>query len=172
MLTPKLRLRRPTDPNPFQWSAFIASLLFSAFLMFLFGLVMDNSLRIFGVGISAWIDAMWDSSMAAIFGFLVAPIFWRIGLVTFPQYLLGAFALMVPITILSVLILSRFHDVGVEVAGIDTESFPNQYFAITAYVRLIRAMIFVPFFLAAFYWWFHVAFGMAPKQTPVDSSRR
>jgi hypothetical protein len=149
--------------RPFTWPGFLGSLFVSAMIMFAFGLLTDNSLRLFGIGISAWKDALWDCVMALFFGSIVAPLFWRIGLVTFPQYLLGAFALVVPMTIVSALVLSRFHDVSIDVPGIDAAAFPNQSFAISAYVRLIRAVIYVPVFLASFYWIYHLALGMAPK---------
>lgn len=132
--------------------------------MFLFGLAMDNSLRIFGIEISAWVDALWDSFMVIVFGSFMGPVFWRIGLVTFPQYLLGALALVVPISAISVLLLSRFYNVGIEIPGIDSDDFPNRFIAVTAYVRLMRAMVSVPVFLGAFYWIYHVSFGMAPKR--------
>jgi hypothetical protein len=162
----RFSFRRPDSPDPFTWQGFLAALFLSSVAMFFFGLAMDNALRLFGIGISAWQDALWDSCMAFFFGSFVAPLFWRIGLITFPQYLLGAFALVVPITIISVLALSRFHDVRVEVPGIDALSFPDQSFAISAYVRLIRAVIYVPFFLGVFYFIYHVLIGMAPKGHP------
>ena len=131
--------------------------------MFGFGLIVDNLLRAFGIGISGWFDSLWDSILASFCGFIVAPIFWRIGLVTLPQYLLGAFALVVPITLVSILILSQFHNVGIEMPGINHQSHPNQYVALTAYIRLFRSMIFTPVYLACFYWMFHVALGMKTK---------
>ena len=148
--------------RPFTWPALLGSLFVSAMIMFAFGLLMDNTLRLFGIGISAWKDSLWDCFMAFCCGSIVAPVFWRIGLVTFPQYLLGAFALVVPITIVSAIVLSRFHDVSIDVPGIDAAAFPNQSFAISAYVRLIRAVIYVPVFLACFYWIYHVFLGRAP----------
>lgn len=170
MRAPKLRFKKPDIMQPFQWPVFLLSLVLGAFVMFMFGLAIDNVLRIFGVGISAWFDAFWDAFVTVFFGAFVAPIFWRIGLVTFPQYLLGALALVVPISIISVLVLSRFHNVGIDVPGIDSDVFPNRFFAVTAYVRLIRAMIDVPVFLAAFYWIYHIAFGMAPKRNADETA--
>lgn len=168
MKPPVLRWRKPERPQPFRWPAFFISLLASSVVMFLFGLMLDNTLRAFGVGISGWFDSLWDSFLGTFFGSFVAPIFWRIGLVTFPQYLLGASALVVPITILSVLVLSQFHNVWIEVPGISSEAHPNQYFATTAYIRLFRAMLFVPVYLAFFYWMFHVSFGMEPRQRDAE----
>lgn len=160
------RLQSPSslgELRPFTWRGFMLALVMSSVIMFFFGLVMDNTLRLFGVGISPWKDALWDCVMATFFGSLIAPIFWRLGLCTFPQYLLGAFALVVPITICSALVLSQFHDVRIVVPGLDAVSFPNQSFAISAYVRLIRAVIYVPVYLASFYWIYHIALRMAPK---------
>ena len=171
MNTAKFRLRKPEQLQPFRWPVFLTSLVIGATVMFVFGLAMDNALRVFGVGISSWFDAFWDSFITIFFGAVIAPIFWRVGLVTFPQYLLGALALVVPISIISVLILSNFHDVGIEVPGIDSEAFPNRFLAVTAYVRLIRAMIFVPVFLASFYWIYHVFFGMAPRGSTSETAR-
>lgn len=167
MRPPILRLRKPKDLQPFKWSGFFLSLCASSFVMFLFGLMLDNSLRAFGIGISGWIDSLWDSFMGTFFGSFIAPIFWRMGLLTFPQYLLGASALVVPITILSVLVLSQFHEVGIYVPGIDSELHRNQYLATTAYIRLFRSMLFVPVYLAFFYWIFHVSLGMKPRQRNV-----
>lgn len=163
MRTLRFRLRKPAVPQPFRWSILFVSLVLSCTVMFLFGLLMDNLLRMFGVGVSAWFDSLWDSLLTVACGMVFAPVFWRIGLVTFPQYLLGAFTLVVPISLASVLVLSQFHDVGIGVPGIDADAFPSQHIAITAYVRLIRAMLFVPVFLSVFYWMFHVAFGMSPR---------
>lgn len=160
MNRPVLRFRKPPVLQPFRWPVFFVSLMASSLVMFLFGLLMDNTLRIFGVGISSWFDSLWDACLGTFFGAIVAPIFWRIGLVTFPQYLLGAFTLVVPITLLSVIVLSQFHNVEIEVPGIASDAYPNQLIAISAYVRLFRAMIFVPVYLAFFYWIFHISFAM------------
>lgn len=165
---PVLRLKRPTEMQSFRWSIFLFSLFVSASVMFLFGLAMDNTLRLFGIGISSWFDSLWDSFLGVFFATFIAPVFWRIGLVTFPQYLLGAFALAAPITIISVLVLSRFYNVSIEVPGINSAAFPDQSFAVSAYVRLIRAVIFIPVFLWVFYWVFHICFGMAPKSFKHD----
>ena len=164
MHPPVFRLKKPKVLQPFKWAGFFISLFGASIAMFLFGVLMDNTLRAFGIGISSWFDAAWESFLGSFFGAFVAPIFWRIGLVTFPQYLLGAFALMVPITILSVLVLSRFHDVGIDVPGIDFETHPNQYFATSAYIRLFRSMLFVIVYLATFYWIFHILIGMEPRR--------
>ncbi|WP_419914541.1 hypothetical protein [Hoeflea sp.] len=161
-------MKKPEVQQPFQWSGFFLSLFGASTVMFLFGLLMDNTLRAFGIGISSWFDSLWESFLGTFFGSFIAPIFWRIGLITFPQYLLGAFALVVPITILSVLFLSQFRDVGISVPGIDSELHPNQHFATTAYIRLFRAMLFVPVYLAFFYWMFHVSLGMKPRRPDVE----
>ena len=168
MHAPVLRLRKPEIQQPFRWPGFFLSLFASSIVMFMFGLMMDNTLRAFGIGISSWFVSLWDSFLGSFFGSFIAPIFWRLGLVTFPQYLLGASALVVPITILSVLVLSQFHDVGINVPGIDSELHPNQHFATTAYIRLFRSMLFVPVYLAFFYWMFHVSFGMKPRRRNVE----
>lgn len=168
ILPPVIRLKKPAELQAFRWPVFLFSLFVSAFVMFLFGLTMDNTLRLFGIGISPWFDSLWDSFLGVFFASFIAPLFWRIGLVTFPQYLLGAFALAAPITIISVLVLSRFYDVSVDVPGINSAAFPDQSFAISAYVRLIRAVVFIPVFLWVFYWVFHIYFGMAPKSFKND----
>ena len=164
MEKPVIRMRKPDKLQEFRWLTLLRALIISASIMFVFGLVMDNTLRLFGVGISAWLDALWDSLLAIFCGFFLAPVFWRIGLVTFSQYMLGAFALVVPIAGTSFAVLSQFYNVWIEVPGIDSAAYPDQHIAITAYVRLIRAMVFVPIFLAAFYWVFHIVFAMAPRQ--------
>lgn len=168
MQPPVLRLRKPETPQPFRWPVFFISLIASSVAMFLFGLAMDNTLRAFGIGISSWFDSLWESFLGILFGSFVAPIFWRIGLGTFPQYLLGASALVIPISILGVLVLSQFHDVGISVPGIDPAIHSTQYIATSAYIRLFRSMIFVPVYLGAFYWIFHISFGMEPRQRKGD----
>ena len=168
MQPPVFRFRKPETMQPFRWPAFLISLFASFVAMLLFALVMDNTLRAFGIGISNWFDSLWDSALATVCSFFVAPIFWRIGLVTLPQYLLGASALVIPTTILSVLILSQFHDVGISVPGIDSQTHTTQYVATSAYIRLFRSILCVPIYLGVFYWVFHISFGMAPMRKNVD----
>lgn len=172
MQLPVLRLRKPEMLLPFRWPAFLISLFASFVAMFLFALVMDNTLRAFGIGISNWFDSLWDSALATVCSFFIAPIFWRIGLVTLPQYLLGASALVIPTTIISVLILSQFHDVGISVPGIDSQTHTTQYLAISAYIRLFRSILCVPVYLGVFYWMFHISFGMDPRWKNVNQPRR
>lgn len=150
--------------RPFQWDIFIACLGVSGLAVFICGLLMDNMLRLFDIGISPWRDALLSGFFSFLFSIPIAPALWRLGLVTLPQYLLGAMAVFVPLTILSTIVVSPSHDIMIKVPGFDDDAPANQLWALTAYIRLARSAIFVPVFLFTFWFSYHYLCNMDPKR--------
>ena len=150
--------------RPFRWSIFIACLAASGVTVSFCGILIDNLLRMFDVGISPWQDAFWSGVFAFLFSIPIAPALWRLGLVTLPQYLLGAMAVFVPLTIVSTIIMSQSYDIMIRVPGVDEDAPANQVWALTAYIRLARSAIFVPVFLFTFWFTYHDLCNMAPKR--------
>ena len=146
--------------NPFRWDIFVLSLAISGFATFIAALVMDNTLIQFYLIISPWRDAMWSAIFATICSFFVAPIIWKIGLVTFPQYLLAAMAVFVPLTVLSTLLMGLHYDIIISISKDIVDLPENQKWVLTAYIRLARSAVLIPVYLLVFWYVFHRVFKM------------
>lgn len=160
----KLVQPQDTGAQPFRPGTYLACLGVSALAVFGAGLVVDNGLRMFDVGISPWREAMWSAIFSFLFSVPIAPILWRLGLVTLPQYLLGAMAVVVPLTILSALAMSQFYDIMIRVPGFDDDTPVSQVWVLTAYIRLARSALYVPIFLFTFWYSFHRVCNMAARR--------
>jgi hypothetical protein len=149
------------NAKPFRWPHYLTSHLVCSLAVLAVGLVLDNILRAFGIGISPWKDAMYS----ALSGFFIAsplvPLLWRVGLVTGPQYVLGGLSVFVPATLLSVLVISQFDSILVAVPGFEGMEGDSQVWATTAYVRIARSAILFPVYIFFFWLIFHRLFGMA-----------
>lgn len=156
--------QNPPEKRPFRWPTFIACLAASGLTVTFCGILIDNLMRMFDIGISPWRDALWSGVFAFLFSIPIAPALWRLGLVTLPQYLLGAMAVFVPLTIVSTIIMSQSYDIMIRVPGFDEDVPANQVWALTAYIRLLRSAIFVPVFLFTFWFTYHYLCNMAPKR--------
>lgn len=156
------RLLRP-PPRPFTWAGFVMALAVAGLAQFAVALGLDAALRQAGLALHPWRDAAWSVLVGGISSFFIAPVFWRMGLVNLPQYLIGAFAVMAPITVLSFVLLASV-DRGLIAAPWAAAHLPGHAIALTAYVRLIRAVVLVPVWLGAFYWVYHVRLNMAPRR--------
>ena len=154
---------------PFTWGSFLLALGAAGLACLAFGLVMDNALRQFGVGVSPWADAAWDASLATLCSLPLALAFWRVGLVTLPHYLMGAAVLLGPLTIASAAALALFRDVAIPVPGIEGGGDDMRIYAATIYVRLVRGCLFAGVFLITFYLVYHRWLGRAPRwHAPAD----
>jgi len=154
----------PATRRPYTRRGFVLALLFAGGVLFFVGLVLDVALRLGGIGVSVWIEAFWSATLGTICSYFIAPMFWRMGLVTLPQYMVGAFAVMSPIAILSFIPLSQLIGPQVEMPWLDPDAPADHAIALTIYLRLARAAVLVPIYLVAFYWFYHVHLGMAPRQ--------
>ena len=150
--------------QPFRWDIFLLCLTAGGVAIFIVGIVFDNLLHIFDVSISSWREALWSAVFGVLFSIPIAPMLWRLGLVTLPQYLLGAMAVFVPLTILSALLMSGFYDIKITVPDFDNDAAASQVWALTAYIRLARSAIFVPVFLITFWFTYHRVFKMEPRR--------
>lgn len=148
---------------PFRWSGFITALCFAGCVQFVAAVGIDAILRGFGIALHPWCDAACSVAVAATASFFVARLFWRLGLVTLGQYMVGAFCLICPITVVLFLMLYMQDRALFQAAALDPDVAWHQAIGLSAYVRLIRATVLAPVFLAAFYWFYHVALGMAPR---------
>lgn len=152
-------------PRPFRWPEFLASHLAASLAIFLIGLILDNGLRAFGIDIPSWREAFYSG----LSGFLIATplclVLWRVGLVTGPHYLLGGLGLFVPVTILSVLVISRFDNVLITVPVVDGDGSDNQLLAITAYIRIARSAVLFPTYIGVFWFSYHIYFRRLPKRS-------
>src|SRR5262245_11857870 len=127
--------RRRKGNRPFCWDYFMICILSGGVAVFFSGLLIDNVLQMFNIGISSWKEALWSAVFSVIFSGPIAPVFWRFGLVSLPQYLLGATGLFVPLTILSALIMYFFYDIRITAPDFDSDAIASQVWALTAYVR-------------------------------------
>lgn len=151
-------------PRPFTQRGYITALVFAGICLFVFGLAFDAVLRAFGIGVAPWFEAFWSAVVGVIVSYPVARVFWRMGLVTYPQYLIGAFTIMAPIALLSFLPVMLLYGTTIEMPWAGVIIPQEQAIALTIYVRLARAVLLVPVFLAAFTWFYHVHLRMEPKR--------
>lgn len=152
-----------TDLRPYEHRGYVAALLFAGGVLFVFGLIFDAVLRGFGIGVAPWFEAFWSALVGVTVSYFVARLFWRMGLVTLPQYLVGAFAIMAPIALLSFLPVIRLFGSTIEMPWLEADVSQHHAIALTVYVRLARAVILVPIYLTAFYWFYHIHLRMRPE---------
>lgn len=150
--------------RPFRWDCFMACILSGGVAVFITGILIDNILQMFNIGISSWQEAAWSGIFSVIFSAPIAHVFWRFGLVSLPQYLLGATGLFVPLTILSALLMTLFWDIRITAPDFDGNALPSQVWALTAYVRIARSAFFVPVYLLTFWFMFHRVCRMKPRR--------
>lgn len=143
---------------------YVSALCFAGLVLFLIGLGFDSVLRAFGIGIAPWFEAFWSAFVGVVVSFFVARLFWRMGLVTFPQYMLGAFTIMAPIAILSFIPVAQLFGNTIALPWLSETASDHHAIALTIYIRLARAVILVPVFLGAFTWFYHVHLGMEPEK--------
>lgn len=151
-----------SERRAFTWRGYTSALAFAAVVLFVVGVALDAMLRATGIGISIWFDAFWSAVVGFGASFFVARMFWRLGLKTLPQYMIGAFAVMAPISILSFIPLTQIFGAAITVPWITDDASPHHAVAMTVYIRFARAVILVPIFLAAFYWFYHIRLRMEP----------
>jgi len=149
------------NARPFRWPQYLTSHLVSSLAILAVGLVLDNMLRAFGIGISPWKDAVYSALSGFIIASPLVPLLWRVGLVTGPQYVLGGLSVFVPATLLSVLVISQFDSILVMVPGFEGHADDSQLWATTAYVRIARSAILFPVYILVFWLVFHRMFAMA-----------
>ncbi|MCY6381580.1 hypothetical protein [Hoeflea prorocentri] len=150
-----------SDGNPFPFRPYLVSHACGGLTVFLLALLLDNILLAFGFSLSAWKGAVYTACVGFILSVLLAPLIWRIGLVTGPHYILGGLALFVPATLVSSLVISQFESIMILLPGGDTIGSASQKWAITAYVRIARAAILFPCYLFAFWLVYHRLFGLS-----------
>ncbi len=153
-----------TQRRDFRWREFISSHVFASLAVFLIALVLDNTLRAFGVDISSWREALYSGLSGLLVATPFSLLLWRVGLVTGPQYLLGGLGLFVPVTILSILAISQVDNILIYLPiedGVESEF--SQVLASTAYVRLARSALLFPAYIAVFWFSYHVHYQMLPK---------
>lgn len=150
--------------RPFRWDCFLICMATGGVAVFVSGVLMDNILQMFDIGITSWQEALWSAVFSVIFSVPIAPIFWRFGLISLPQYLLGATGLFVPLTMVSVAIMNIFHDVRITAPDFNSDALASQVWALTAYVRIARSAVFVPVFLLTFWFMFHRVCRMKPRR--------
>jgi hypothetical protein len=153
---------RAGETRDFRFDWFAVCLTAGGLAVFLSGVVIDNILQMFDIAIASWQEAGWSAIFGTIFAAAVAPFFWRFGLVTLPQYLLGATGLFVPLTMLSVAVMNFFWDVRITGPDFGGDAMPSQVWALTAYVRIARSAVFMPVFLLTFWFMFHRVYKMKP----------
>lgn len=150
--------------HPFGMRGYIAALSFAGVVLFIFGLALDALLRLMGIGVVLGIEAFWSAFLGTVCSFFIARLFWRMGLVTLPQYMVGAFAVMTPIAIISFVPLSQLIGAQVDMPWLGQDVSDDHAIALTVYLRLGRAAVLVPIYLMAFYWYYHIHLWMAPKR--------
>lgn len=150
------------DARPFEWPHYVATHLICSAALLLAALALDTILRAFGVGISPWKDAVYSALSGFVIATPLVPVLWRVGLVTGPHYVLGGLGVFVPATLLSVLVISRFDSILVQIPGLDLSEGDSQLWATTAYVRIARSAILFPVYIFIFWLVFHRVFNMRP----------
>ena len=150
--------------RPFRWDCFLICMATAGLAVFVSGVLMDNILQMFDIGIASWQEALWSAVFSVMFSIPIAQVFWRFGLISLPQYLLGATGLFVPLTMASVAIMNIFYDVRITAPDFNSDALASQVWALTAYVRIARSAVFVPVFLLTFWFMFHRVCRMRPRR--------
>lgn len=163
MTTEAKRSGETETARPYEFRPFAIGVVAGGLAVFAVGLVLDRILISFGVELSPWRDAAWSGAFGVIFGGPGILAVWRIGVVTLRQYILAALILFAPLTVLSLLALAAFEDVVIAAPWAAGGEISAHDLAYTAYVRIARSAVFMPFFIAGFYFVYHRWFGCAPR---------
>ena len=150
-----------SKPNKkFTWRPFLLTQLPCGLFTILFALILDNLLRQFGVDIHPWKEALVSGLAGIFFSSLFVPLLWRLGLITVPQYILGALGLFIPATLLSLLAIYQFHPIIIDIAGLDlnTQS-DSEAWAMTIYIRITRSAVLFPVYIFIFWLVYHKYLG-------------
>lgn len=147
----------------FTWKPFLLTQLACGLFTTLCALLLDNSLRHLGIEIHPWKEALISGAAGTFFATLFVPLLWRLGLVTIPQYILGAIGLFIPATLLSLFAVYQFHPIIINFVGIELSSLSdNQNWAVTIYIRIFRSTILFPAYIFAFWLIYHKYLGNKP----------
>lgn len=136
------------------WHAYLLAHALAGLILFLCALFIDNLMRQFGVDIHAWKEALASALAGIVFSIPLLRVLWRLGLVTIPQYMLGAVTLFIPATLLSLIGVYFFQPILIDIAGIDVNN-TSQSWATTIYLRIARSAILFPIYIAGFCWVYH-----------------
>lgn len=143
----------------FEWRPFLLTQLPCGLFTTLCALLLDNTLRQYGVGIHPWREAVISGAAGIFFSSLFVPILWRLGLVTVPQYLLGAVGLFVPATLLSLLVVHFFQPILIDIAGFEFAAGDSRAWAMAVYIRISRSVVLFPTYVFAFWFIYHKCLG-------------
>lgn len=157
---------KTTDPAPtppYDRKLFLIAVCAGGAAIFAVGLALDSILISFGVELSPWRDAFYSGLFGVIFGAPGLLAVWRIGVMTLRQYILAALILFAPLTVLSLIALAAFENVVIEAPWAGGEEISAHDLAFTAYVRIARSAVLTPFFIAAFWYFYHHRWGCGPR---------
>ncbi len=141
--------------KPFSIWVFLAVQPVCALIQFAVGIGLDNTLRELGVNIHPWKEAFYAALGGIFFMTTCAPLAWRVGLVTIPQYFLAAMALLMPATIIWLFLFSPFSPIQFEVAHLDVAADDSRALAMSIYIRIARSTILSPVYVLTFWYLYH-----------------
>lgn len=150
-----------TSATKFEWWPFLITQIPCGLFTTCCALVLDNVLRQYGVDIHPWREAIISGAAGIFFSSLFVPLLWRLGLVTVPQYMLGALGLFIPATLLSLFVVYAYQPVLIDIAGFEFTPDDNRAWAMTAYIRISRSAVLFPTYIFAFWLIYHKYLGRA-----------
>ena len=128
--------------------------------MMVCAVILDNTLRYFGIEIHPWKEAVFSGLAGIFFSSLFVPVLWKLGLITVPQYILGALGVFVPATLISLAVIYHFHPIIIDIAGLDFDSTDDsKAWAISIYIRILRSAVLFPIYIFAFWLIYHKYLG-------------
>ncbi len=141
-------------PKNKPWHAYLLAHLGAGLSLLLCALLTDNLMRQFGIDIHPWKEALASSLAGIVFAAPLLLVLWRLGLVTIPQYMLGAITLFIPATLLSLIGIYFFEPILIEISGMNVNN-TSQSWAATIYLRIARSAVLFPVYIVAFWYIYH-----------------
>ena len=161
-------MRRQTEKNeltpegkrkPFSIHWFLAVQPACAVVSFICAITLDNTLRIVGVEVHPWKDALTAALGGVFFMTTCAPLAWRVGLTTLPQYFLAAISLFMPATIIWLLVTTMITPIQIDMTAVSPDLTETRMWAMSIYIRIVRSAILSPAYIFAFWFFYHHLLG-------------
>jgi hypothetical protein len=141
--------------KPFSLTLFLAVQPVCGVVSFVFAVFLDNALRTIGIDIHPWKEALTAALGGVFFLTTCAPLAWRLGLITLPQYFLAAVWLFMPATIIWLAVGNLFTPIAIDMAQYPADLPDNKVWAISTYIRIVRSAIISPVYILSFWFFYH-----------------
>ena len=143
----------------FEWKVLLLTQLPCGGLLFIAAYCLDNFLFSLGVDIHPWREAMFAAIGGMFFSSIFIPVLWRLGLITVQQYLIGAIALFVPCTLITLVILGQFQSIKLPMVSLIENGSVERIWAMSIYIRIARSAILFPIYIFFFWLIYHKLLG-------------